>query len=73
MPCRLRGQSLKNHLDTCPAAKKGKVDSRAVTVTKSVPARLEGETVAAMTKEGYFLQQRRGDAGYVVLTFMLSA
>lgn len=73
MPCRQCGQSAKNHLDNCPKATRGRVDTRPVSVTKSVLARLEEEAVAAMAKEGYFLQQRRSDGDHVVLSFMLSA
>ena len=73
MPCKHCGQSLKNHLDGCPDAKKGKVDSRPVTVTKTVLAELEEETLTAMREEGYFLHRRRGDGDHVVLQFWLSA
>lgn len=73
MACRLCGQSLKNHLDTCPNAKKTRVDSRPVTVVETVLATMEEETVAARKEEGYFVQDRRADGDHVVLRFMLSA
>lgn len=73
MPCRVCGQSLKNHLDNCPAAKKGTVDRRPLTVTETVLATREEETVRAKRAEGYFLQERRDDGNHVVLRFMLSA